>query len=445
MESSMRDLLLKHNKHWSGTGIETGIKREITDLLLAAIDVNHIIAISGARRSGKSYLFRQLLSHLLKNSIPAANILFLNFEDPFFATQANNAEILDKIFTEYKVLKNPEGRTYLFFDEIQNIQNWQLWVRELYDRDDTVKIFITGSNSEMLSVDLATHLTGRVLAFENFPFSFREFISGMESFLLPDNIDYESLFPVRETIMHLIETRFEKGFFPETAYLESKELTYDVLSQYFQNVIFKDIIPRFVIRNSKTIEQLAYYCSNTFAAKFSYRRLAEAVSSNENTIKEYLSYFEKAYLFFVVEHFEYSMRKQLKYAKKLYISDSGLRNATTSSFSPDQGKHAENVVFTHLRKMSKNINFWADEKSGKEIDFIVKKKDKYLLCNVSYTDELPEREFQAFPLFLKLSKMKNYECLVVSKGKFSTQIYDNITINTIPLWLFLLTLNKEDF
>ncbi|HQJ61007.1 MAG TPA: AAA family ATPase, partial [bacterium] len=137
----MRDLLLKHNKHWSGTGIETGIKREITDLLLAAIDVNHIIAISGARRSGKSYLFRQLLSHLLKNSIPAANILFLNFEDPFFATQANNAEILDKIFTEYKVLKNPEGRTYLFFDEIQNIQNWQLWVRELYDRDDTVKIF----------------------------------------------------------------------------------------------------------------------------------------------------------------------------------------------------------------------------------------------------------------------------------------------------------------
>lgn len=441
----MRNLLLKHNGHWSGTEMETGITREITTTLLSALDVNHIIAISGARRSGKSYLFRQILSHLIKNSIPAANILFINFEDPFFAVQNNNTEALDTIFSEYKVLKNPVGRLYLFFDEIQNIQNWQLWVRELYDRDDAVKIFITGSNSEMLSVDLATHLTGRVLAFENFPFSFSEFISGMESFTLPENISYETLFNKRETVMHLVEERFEKGLFPETAYLESKELSNDILSQYFQNVIFKDIIPRFVIRNSKTIEQLAYYCSNTFATKFSYRRLAEAVSSNENTIKEYLSFFEKAYLFFVVEHFEYSMRKQIKYAKKLYISDSGLRNATTSSFSSDIGRHAENVVFTHLRKVSKTINFWADEKSGKEIDFIVKKKDKYLLCNVSYTDELPEREFQAFSLFLKSSKMKNYECLVVSRGKYSTQVYDNVTIKTVPLWLFLLTLNKEDF
>jgi len=441
----MRDFLLKHNRHWSGTEIETGVKREITNTLLSALDVNHIVAVSGARRSGKSYLFRQILSHLLNNSVPAANILFINFEDPFFAVLNNKAEILDTLFAEYKILKNPEGRTYLFFDEIQNIQNWQLWVRELYDRDSTVKIFITGSNSEMLSVDLATHLTGRVLAYENFPFSFREFIYGMESFSLPENIDYESLFPVRETIMHLIETRFENGFFPETAYLENKELSEDILSQYFQNVIFKDIIPGFVIRNSKTIEQLAYYCSNTFGSKFSYRRLAEAVSSNENTVKEYLSYFEKAYLFFVVEHFEYSMRKQIKYAKKIYISDSGLRNATTSSFSQDQGKHAENIVFTHLRKMSKNINFWADEKSGKEIDFIVKKKNGYLLINVSYTDELPEREFQSFSLFLKSAKMKNYECIVVSRGKYSTQFHDNITIKTVPLWLFLLTLNKEDF
>lgn len=297
----------------------------------------------------------------------------------------------------------------------------------------------------MLSVDFATHLTGRILTFENFPFSFREFISGVESFLLPKNISYESLFPLRESIIHLIEKRFERGFFPEIAYLESSELSNDILNQYFQNVIFKDIVPRFMIRNSKTVEQLAYYCSNTFAAKFSYRRLAEAVSSNENTIKEYLSFFEKAYLFFVVEHFEYSMRKQIKHAKKIYISDSGLRNATTSSFSPDIGRHAENVVFTHLRKMEKNINFWVDEKSDKEIDFIVKMKEKYLLCNVSYTDELPEREFQAFPLFLKSTKIKNYECIVVSRRTFSTQVYDGIKINTVPLWLFLLTLNKEDF
>lgn len=438
----IRDLLLKHNHHWSGKAPVTGIKRDITKHLISALSIQHIIVITGARRSGKSYLFRQLISHLLDSNVPPANILFINLEDPYFAINRNNSTTLDKIIQEYKILKNPVGKTYLFFDEIQNIPNWNLWVRELYDRDDTVKILLTGSNSEMLSVDLATHLTGRILAFENFPFSFREFISGLSTLTLPRNITYDTLFPYQEAVIHLVEERMSKGLFPEIANMGSPDLQAELLNQYFQNVLFKDIIPRFLIRNSKTIEQLAYYCSNTFASRFSYRNLAQAVSSNENTVKEYLSYFEKAYLFFTIEHFDYSLKRQIKYAKKLYIADNGLRNATSTSFSKDYGRAAENMVYTHLRRETKNIHFWQDEKTGKEIDFVVKQKTGYLLYNVSYTDNLSDREFDAFPAFIQSTKIQNCQCIVVSRNRYETIYHNHVPINIIPLWLFLLTLQN---
>lgn len=438
----MRDLLLKHNQHWSGKEPITGIKREVTKHVISALSIQHIIVITGARRSGKSYLFRQLISHLLDSKVPPSNILFINLEDPYFAINRNDSAILDKMIQEYKILKNPVGKTYLFFDEIQNIPHWNLWVRELYDRDNTVKILLTGSNSEMLSIDLATHLTGRILAFENFPFSFQEYISSLSSLSLPDEHNYDTLFPYLEAVIHLVEERMSRGLFPEIANMGSPDLEAELLNQYFQNVLFKDIIPRFLIRNSKTIEQLAYYCSNTFASRFSYRNLAQAVSSNENTIKEYLSYFEKAYLFFTVEHFDHSLKRQIKYAKKLYISDNGLRNATSSSFSKDYGRAAENMVYTHLRRETCHIHFWQDEKSGKEIDFVVKKKDSYLLYNVSYTDDLQDREFDAFSAFIQSTNIQNCQCIVISRNRYETILHNHIQINIIPLWLFLLTLQN---
>jgi uncharacterized protein len=127
------------------------------------------------------------------------------------------------------------------------------------------------------------------------------------------------------------------------------------------------------------------------------------------------------------------------YAKKLYISDNGLRNATSSSFSQDYGRAAENMVFTHLRRETNNVHFWQDEKSGKEIDFVIMQKSNYLLYNVSYTDNLPEREFDAFPAFIKSTNIQNYQCIVISRNRYETIIHHQIQIKIIPLWLWLLT------
>ena len=166
----MQELLRKHNPIWFGKMLKTGIERSCLQQIVSFIPVPHMIAISGARRSGKSYILKQLIMHLLQTKTPPENILSLNFEDPYFINH-NDIEVLDTLLSEYRIMQNPSGKIFLFLDEIQNIPGWHRWLRDLYDRDSEVKIFITGSNSELLSVDLASHLTGRVLSIENFPFS----------------------------------------------------------------------------------------------------------------------------------------------------------------------------------------------------------------------------------------------------------------------------------
>ena len=433
----MQELLRKHNPIWFGQQLETGIERSTLHPIVSFLSVPHIIAISGARRSGKSFLLKQLIMHLLRTNIPASNIVSMNFEDPFFVNH-DDVKVLDTLLSEYRVMKNPSGKVFLFLDEIQNISQWHRWLRDLYDRHSDVKVFITGSNSELLSVELASHLTGRVLAFENFPFSFYEYLQDQPDVELPGIVQYETLYPMKDSLQHYVEKVFQIGLFPEIINVKDLNLREEILRQYFQQVLFKDIVPKFSIRNSKTIEQLAYYCSTTFASRFSYHRIASAVGSNENTIKEYLSYLEKAYLFFVIEHFSSSLKKQTRYAKKIYISDEGLRNATASSFSPDTGRHAENVVFLHLRRETKKITFWQDDQRGAEIDFVIQGKNRTVLCNVSYTNEISQREYKAFSMFLTSNPIQDYQCLLVTQNVYKKVMHEGIEIQLIPMWLFLL-------
>ncbi len=438
----MKEVLLKHNYQWHDRSFDTGIKRDLLAKIIKTLDIRHVVAISGARRSGKSYIFRQLIKHLIDSGVKRENILQVNFEDPFFISLRNDISIFENLYSEFLNIKNPAGKVYLFLDEIQNINNWQFWVRDIYDRNEHVKIFITGSNAELLSDELATHLTGRVLAFDNFPFSFTEYFKGLNDPHLPELTEsyspeklYEHLYPYKEKLLHYIELSFKRGLFPEVAYLEDIELVKDILSQYFQNVLFRDIVRRFSIRKTKVIEQLAYYLSTNFTSIYSYRKLADAVGTNENTVKEYLSYFEKAYLFFSVDYFEYSLKKQFKRNRKIYAVDCGMRDATSFSFSKDSGRYAENTVFQMLRRMTDKVYYWYEDSSKKEIDFVIKPRNQPIAINVSYTDELPTREFEAFKAFSKIATPERY--ILVTKKHFERKTLDGKTIELIPLWMFV--------
>lgn len=441
----MNEILLKHNPLWSGNNKPEGVRRDILNRLITAIDVRHIVAISGSRRSGKSYLFRQIQHHLISLGIHRENIFEINFEDPFFIHRKEDEKLLGDIYSSYQILKNPKGRKFLFFDELQNIKGWQYWVREIYDREEEVKIFITGSNAELLSIELSSHLTGRVISFENFLFSFSELLKAKnEEYLISDSIKeiISKNFNNKERFFHHLEGSFSKSFFPEICVIDNLDLSQEILKQYFSNVIFKDIVPRFSIRNAKVIEELSYYLSTNFTSMISPSGLAKIVDSNENTIKEYLNYLEKAYLFFSVPHFEYSMKKQIRRDKKVYINDVGLRTATAFQFSPDAGRNIENIVFNHLRRQVSQVYYWKS-KDQKEIDFVIQNKGKKIGLNVCYSDELPEREFLGFGDALK-AELGLHRNIILSKNKFENISYEGTQIEVIPIWAFLLKANIFD-
>ena len=440
----MKEILLKHNEHWSGKKRDTGISRVLLPKLIDSLEVKHIVAISGSRRSGKSYLFRQIHEYLSDSGISSDNILKINFEDPYFIHRKDDPKLLEEFYSEYLSLKNPAGMQYIFLDEIQNIKSWQYWLRDMYDRCDNLKFFVTGSNADMLSVEIDTHLTGRVICYENFPFSFLELLQS-----IPDcNIEIstlsekqplsEVLFNDKEILLHYLERAFTFSFFPEVCNLKNDELASDILNQYFTNVLFKDIIPRFSIRNSRVVEELAYYLSTNFTSEFSYNKLAKIVSSNENTVKDYISYFEKAYLFYVVPFFQYSLKKQLRREKKIYISDVGLRTATAFQFSQDSGRYIENLVFNALRTRYKNIYYWKS-KAGSEIDFLIRHKGTMTAINVCFADNLPDREFVGFT-HLPQENITTIRNVIVSKNISDTVVVDAVEIEVVPIWAFLLTL-----
>ena len=440
----MKEILYKHNEQWTGHRAETGISRKLLAKLIDALEVKHVIAIAGPRRSGKSYLFRQLLDHLQTTlSTPLENTLKINFEDPYFIHRKEDPTLLDELYSEYLTLKNPKGRQYIFLDEIQNIKDWQYWLRDMYDRCDDLKFFVTGSNAEMLSIEIDTHLTGRVISYENFPFSFSELLQSSsdlkQNTIQPRNETSlnEQYFHEKEKLLHHLERTFQFSFFPEVCDLNNPELASDILNQYFSNVLFKDIIPRFSIRNSRVVEELAYYLSTNFTSEFSYGKLAKVVNSNENTVKDYISYFEKAYLFYVVPFFDYSLKKQLRREKKIYISDVGLRTATAFQFSKDSGRYIENIVFNALRARYKDIYFWKS-KSGSEIDFLIRHKGTVMAINVCYANEIPEREFVGFSHLQQENEMTTKN-IIISKHHSEHVERDGLNIEVIPIWEFLLS------
>jgi uncharacterized protein len=247
----------------------------------------------------------------------------------------------------------------------------------------------------------------------------------------------ESLYHDKEKLLYHIERAFRFSFFPEVCNLSNEELASDILNQYFTNVLFKDIIPRFSIRNSRVVEELAYYLSTNFTSEFSYNKLAKIVSSNENTVKDYISFFEKAYLVYVLPFFDYSLKKQLRREKKIYISDVGLRIATAFQFSQDVGRYVENLVFNALRSKYKDIYYWKS-RTGAEIDFLVRHKGTMTAVNVCYADVMPEREFVGFK-HLGHENIPTVKNILVSKSLSDRVERDGIVVEVVPIWKFLLT------
>ena len=404
-----------------------GMHRPKYDYLIDSINIKEIVIITGIRRSGKSTLMYQMINKLLENGVDQKQILFVNLEDKKLANES-----LDDIYLTYRKILNPNKKAYIFFDEIHKRQEWESWIRKKYDLKTNDKFIISGSCSYLLKKEYSTLLTGRNIMFEVFPLSFEEFLSFKELKIDKENIRKGIILEkTKIIILNYLEEYLTIGGFPEVFFKE-EQFKLKILEQYFDDILYKDIIDRYDLNSQKT-RDLALFLITNFTSLISLRNLRNSLGISYDTIKDYLSYFKEAFLFFTLEHFSYSLKEQKTLSSKIYCIDNGLRNAVSFKFSKDEGKLAENLVFLELRKKEEEIYYWKNEKH-EEADFIIKNKDNSLTAiNVFYSDEINEREIKVLLDFKERFK-KTKEIIIITKNTEKKEQ----GIKFIPLWKWLL-------
>lgn len=354
-----------------------------------------ITIITGIRRCGKSTLLHQILQQTKRPTT-------VNFEDP----RLHN--FTHKDFFKIEELY-PETTT-LFFDEIQNVNEWERYIR--YAHDNGKQIFITESNASMLSKELGTKLTGRYIEKELFPFSYKEYLT----------------YTNKEPSLKSFEQYLEKGGFPE--YLDTENPEY--LHMLVKNIIARDIVVRKQLRNESIIEELTHYLLSNAGKEISYNKISKllGVKSVRSTI-DYTRYLQESYLIDILPRYSTSIKKQLINPKKIYGIDTGVIQANTTSFSDNKGRLLENTVFLWLRRTHKELYYFKEQG---ECDFLIKEKNSITTAiQVCYevTEENKQREIDG--LHEAMRRTKAAEGFIVTMEQ-EDELDD---IRLIPAWKLL--------
>ncbi|MFO8015563.1 MAG: ATP-binding protein [Candidatus Woesearchaeota archaeon] len=400
------------------------------------IEMDFISTITGSRRSGKTYFCFQLINSLLKQGIPRSNILYINFEDNRLI--GAEAKDLDELLNAFYELSETDSkkRIYLFLDEIQVVKNWDAWARKIYDTKKNIKLILTGSSSKLLSKDISTKLRGRTINTEIYPLSFREFLQWKNISYNMKTLPYsESRFEIKKQFSAFLS----EGGYP--AVLTSKSQHKTILKNYFESMIFKDIVERYNISDIKRLKVLAGLLFESTAKEMSYTKTANKLKSkgfsiSKNTLIEYIAHFEDAYLFFQSMKYEYSLTKQLGSIKKLYCIDNGLLNAVSFRFSENKGKLLENLIFIELKRRGKEIYY---HRKNNECDFLIKEKNRIIsaiqVCG-ELTEENEKREING--LLEAMSAHNLNEGLIITLDKQEARHVNGKKITILPAWIWLL-------
>ncbi len=392
-------------------------------------ETDKVISLVGSRRAGKTFYFYQQINNLLTQGVPKDRILYVNFEDDRLLPLKIN-ELNDLLEAYYELYPDNKGEDkYFFFDEIQNIENWEIFVRRVIDKEKA-KIYLTGSSSKLLSREIATSLRGRTLTFYLFPLSFKEFLTFKNIHLDRDFAYTSSRFKIKKLFIEYLHF----GGFPEVAM--SRTLKQDILSNYFEMLIYRDVVERFSIRNTRFLKILSKFLITNISSVFSinsyYKALKQEMKLSKETLMEYLSYLLDINLIYLVPVFSYSLKVQQVNPGKVYCIDTGLRNAVAFRFSKDEGRLVENTVFIELKRRGCEVYYW---KNSKEVDFVVKgNKNDLTAINVNYTDSVNERELMGLREFNDKFKSR------VTKRMILTKDFEDERegIKFIPVWRWLL-------
>lgn len=397
------------------------IPREIEKYASDILNSKLIKVITGVRRCGKSVLAHSVL----KNK----DFAYVNFDDERLYNPDTN-QIMTSL---YEIYGKDFG--FLFFDEIQNLEKWELFANRLHRAG--INMIITGSNSKLLSKELATHLTGRHMAIELFPFSFREYLQAMD---FKENTETTKGI---SAIKNKLKDYIENGGFPEIVI--EKEKTGPYLRSLYSTILEKDIISRYGISYKKTFREIAISLISNFGRNISYNKLKKHFNmKSEHTVKNYISYIEEAYLIFLLNRFSYKPIEIEKSDKKVYAIDTGMANSLASRFSEDYGHAYENVVAIELLRQKSfdtnlEIYYWKNIQH-EEVDFVVKSRLKVeQLIQVCYDINDYDTKKREVTALIKAAKELKCKNLLIITGDYNAkEKIDNKEIQFIPLWKWLI-------
>lgn len=401
------------------------------------VDSGKIITVPGVRRCGKSSLFLLAINQLIREQIVTKEqILFLNFDDERLKMNADN---LDEILQAYRELYPAISLkdVYMFFDEVQMADDWQPFVRRVYEQECR-HIFLTGSSSRMLSSELATSLRGRTLQYEEFPLSFNEFcdFTGIDTnHYVPES---------RAKLVNAFKVYLHGGGFPEVV-LAAPLYKDRILQEYFFVMLYKDLVERYEIKNPEPIRYFIKRVMSNLTKPTSINRIynelkSQGVSIGKNTLYDVIVQIESIYLFFSLTKYEPSLVKENTGDKKYYCIDNGLRSVLLNPQSEDNGKLLENVVFLHLQRnlrIQEGLHYY---KGKKECDFVVVEYDEVTrLIQVSYQmndEETRRREVDGLLEAAQITGCRELTIITMEmEAKWNEQ---GMLIHVLPAWKWML-------
>lgn len=397
------------------------------------VDTGKIVTLVGVRRCGKTSLLFNTISRLEREGVPLTSMLYINFEDERLELKTQELDLILQAWQElYPDMEM--GECSFFFDEIQNIEGWDKFVRRIYDRGQR-NIFITGSNAKLLSHDIATSLRGRSISYAVFPLSFGEYLSFRQ--ITPDLNSSSSI----ALLNHHLQDYLRHGGFPEVIDY-GDALRNRVLQEYFSVMIYRDMVERYEIRNLPALKFFLKRIIASATKQFSVNKIYNELKSSgfrigKNQLYDFLEGAQNIHLAQTLrKHSDSPVERELG-ERKVYVIDTGLLSALDFKFSDDTGKALEEAVFLELKRREKEIYFFRDKA---ECDFLVKEGEEVTEA-IQVSASLDGRETRLRELRGLCECCRRFglrKGVIVTLGGAESFDHDGIGVTVVPLYRWLL-------
>ena len=394
------------------------IRQEFFDRLKAYKDKHIIKVVTGIRRCGKSTLLKMFRNYLIENGVEQNQIIFLNFED------FDNYELLNPHkLHEYVKNRIVNGKMmYVFFDEIQNVSEFQRVVDSLF-LNENIDLYMTGSNAYLLSGELVTLLSGRYITIEMLPFSFKEFVLALGD--------------VNLSVSEKYRLYIERSSFPYALnFADSRQEVLDYLSGVYSTIVLKDVVARYKITDTKMLESVVRFIFDSIGSPLSSKKIADSMTSSgrkvdAKTIEKYLTALQESFIIYEAKRYDAKGKEYLKLLEKYYAVDIGLRFLLLGQKANDVGHILENIVYLEL--VRRGYKVFVGKVDDMEIDFVAQNQEGTTYIQVAATvrdENTLSRELRP------LQKLKdNYSKLILTLDDDPVADYDGIKRQNALEWL----------